>query len=72
MICDNYSMTSGSLYNYFKDEVNDGGNENNPDSYRIDSSKTVTSQFFEYKTKTIVSTPNDNDVLNMEVVAPLK
>ena len=25
---DNYSMTSGSLWNYYRDEVNDAANEN--------------------------------------------
>ena len=26
---DNYSITSGSLWNYYRDEVNDDSNENN-------------------------------------------
>ena len=26
---DNYSITSGGLWNYYKDEVNDAANENN-------------------------------------------
>ena len=26
---DNYSMTSGSLWNYYRDEINDDANENN-------------------------------------------
>ena len=47
---DNYSMTLGSLWNYYKDEVNDG-NENNNDDYRVNSEKTTTSKSFEYKTK---------------------
>ena len=29
---DNYSMTSGSLWNYYKDEMNDDANENNADN----------------------------------------
>ena len=33
---DNYSMTSGSLWNYYGDEVNGDGNENNDaGNYRI-------------------------------------
>ena len=47
---DNYSMTSGSFWNYYRDEVNVDANA---DNCRIDSSKTVTSESFEYKTKII-------------------
>ena len=68
---DNYSMTLGSLWNYYKDEVNDG-NENNNDDYRVNSEKTTTSKSFEYKTKIIGRTPADNNTLNREVVVPLK
>lgn len=50
-------MLSGSLYNYYKDEVNDDVNDNNVDSCRINSSKTLASVSSEYKAKTIVSTP---------------
>ena len=50
-------MTSGSLWNYYRDEVNDDANENNAGNYRIDNSKTVTSKSFEYKTTIIGSTP---------------
>ena len=33
---DDYSMTSGSLWNYYRDEVNDSANENNvTNNYRI-------------------------------------
>ena len=33
---DNYSMTSGSLWNYYRDEVNDSANEKNvTNNYRI-------------------------------------
>ena len=49
---DNYSITSGSLQNYYRDEVNDDTNEND-DDYRINNKKTTTNNFFEYKTKTI-------------------
>ena len=48
---DNYSMTSVSLWNYYRDEVNDDANENNAaGNYRINN-KTTTSKSFEYKTK---------------------
>ena len=66
---DIYSMTSGSLWNYYRDEVNYNANENNADNYRINNSKTITSRSFEYKAKLIGSTPN---TLNAEVVVQLK
>ena len=31
----NNDMTSGSLWNYYRDEVNDDVNENNDDNYSI-------------------------------------
>ena len=49
--------------NYYRDEVNDGANENNAVSYRIDNTKVVRSESFEYKTKIIRSTPADNNTL---------
>ena len=68
---DNYFMTSGSLRNYYKDEINDSVNED-ANTYRINSNKTTTSKSFEYKTKLIGSTPNNNSRLNAEVVVPSK
>ena len=65
----NYSMTSGSLWNYYRDEINDDANENV--NNRINN-KTILSKSFEYKTKLIGSMPNDNDTLDTEVVVPLK
>ena len=68
---ENYSMTSGSLWNYHRDEVNDDANENNNDDYRINNNNTTTSKSFEYKTKIIGSTPADNSRLDVELVVPL-
>ena len=65
-------MTSGSLWSYYRDKVNDIDNENNADNYRINNNKTMTSKSFEYKTKLIGSTPNDNNTLNADIVVPLK
>ena len=48
---DNYSMTSGSLWNYYRDEMNDNTNENNAANCLINNSKTTTSKSFECKTK---------------------
>ena len=70
---DNYSMTSGSLWNYYRNEINYSANENsNKDSYRINSNNTTSSKPFEYKTKIIGRTPTDNNILKAEVVVPLK
>ena len=48
---DNYSMALGSLWNYYRDEINDDGNENV--NNRINNYKTITIKSFEYKTKLI-------------------
>ena len=53
---DNYSMASGILWNYYRDEVNDDANENNVDNYRTNNKKTTTSKYFKYKIKIIEST----------------
>ena len=58
---------------YYSDEVNDSANENNDASnYRINNNKITASKSFENKTKIIGKTPNDNDILDVEVVIPLK
>ena len=69
---DNYSMTSGSLWNYYRDEINDDANENNAACIMINNKKTITDKSFEHKTKLIGSTPNNNDILDAEVVVSLK
>ena len=71
----NHSVTSGSLWNHYRDEVNESANENNDaNSFRINNNKTTTttSKSFEYRTKLIGSTPNNNSRLDAEVVVPLK
>ena len=47
----NYFMTSGSLWNYYKDKVNNNTNENNADNYGIHNKKTITSKSFEHNTQ---------------------
>ena len=70
---DNYSMTSGSLWNHYRDEVNDDTNENNPDNNKINNNKTITSTFFEYKTKKKIGrTYDDNNTLDTKIVVSLK
>ena len=56
---------------YYRDEVNDGANENN-DDYSVNNEKTVTSKSFEHKTKIVGGTPNNNIRLNGEVFVSLK
>ena len=67
---DNYSVTSGSLWNYYRDQVNDSVIENDDDN-KISNRKRITSKSFEYKTKIIGSTSNNN-ILDAKVVVPLK
>ena len=69
---ENYSMTSGSLWNFYRDEINDDTNENDDDGNKIINNKTITSKYFEYKTKILGRIPDDNNTLNAEVVVPLK
>ena len=66
----NFSIISGSLWNYYRDEINDDPNKNV--NNRINNNKSMTNKSFEYKTKLIGSTPNNNNTLDAEVVVPLK
>ena len=71
----NYSITCGSLWNYYRYEVNDSVDENENNcaiDFRINNFKTTTSKYFEYKTKLIVSTPDNTSRLNAEVAVPFK
>ena len=43
----NYSMISGSLWNYHRSEINDDANENNPANNRLNNNKTITNKSFE-------------------------
>ena len=65
-------MASGCLWNYYRDEVDDDANENDAANNRINKNKTTTSKSFEYKTKLIGNMPNNNNILDAEVVVPLK
>ena len=55
-------MTSGSLWNYYRNEINDNANEN-ANNNRINNNKTITGKSFEYKTKIIGRTSNNNNTL---------
>ena len=43
----NYSVTSGNLWNYYKDEINDDANEINAARNKINNNKTITCKSFE-------------------------
>ena len=68
----NHSMTSGSLWNFYSDEINDDANENDNAGRKINNGKTITIKSFKYKTKIIGRTSDDNNALDTELVAPLK
>ena len=64
------SFTSGSLWNYYRDEVNDDAHENNDDDdQRTNNIETIKSKSFEHNTK-IES--NNTSRLDGEAVIPLK
>ena len=65
---DNYSMTSRSLQNYYREGINDYENENDNANNRINNKKTIISKSFEYKTKLIGNRQNDNNILKAEVL----
>ena len=69
---DNYCMTWGSLWNYFRDKTNDDANVNNAARNKINNNKTIKSKPFEYKAKLVGIMPNNNNILDAEVVVPLK
>ena len=51
---ENYSISSESLWNYYRDEVIDSANENNSaNDYRINNDKTI-SKSFKYKAKIMI------------------
>ena len=64
-------MASGSLWNYYRDEINYLANET-ANTNRINNNKTITSKYFECKIKLLGTTPNNNNILDAEVVVPLK
>ena len=69
---DKFPITSEILWNYQRDKVNVDANENNAAHRKINNNKTIKSKFFEYKIKLIERTPKNNNILDPEVVVPLK
>ena len=64
---DNYSKTSGSLWQYCKDKpaVNNAGNI-------VDFTATNTTDSFKFKTKITGQTNNDGEINGVEIMVPLK
>ena len=68
---DNYSMIWGSLWNYYRDEINDDDdNQNDDNENMINNNKTTTSKSFKCKTKIIESMPSNASRINAEVAVP--
>ena len=67
--CDNYSMMSGSLWNYYRDKVKDPANKIYAANNNMINKKTIKSKSFDYKSKLIGKIPNDNSRLNAEAFA---
>ena len=65
-------MISGSLRNYYREEVNDSANETDDNDNKINNNKIITNKSFEYNTKIIQSTSNTKNILNAEVFVSLK
>ena len=65
-------MTSESLWNYYRYEINDDGNENDDNGNNINYNNIITSKSFEYKTKFIGTTPNNYNILDTQVVVSVK
>ena len=51
---------------------NNNNNNNNNNNKLTNNNKIITSKSAQYKTKLIRSTPNSNNILDIEVVVPLK
>ena len=64
-------MTSGSLWRYYRDEVNNSANEIDGNDKKINNKK-ATRNSSEYKTKILGRIPNYNKILDAEVVVPVK
>ena len=60
------------MWNYHRDEMNYYANENNTVNYKVNNEKTTASKSFEYKIKITGSKPDDNNILDTEVIVPLK
>ena len=60
------------MWNYYRDKVHGAASKNDDINNRINNNRITASKWFEYKTKLIESTPNNNSRLNAEVIVQLK
>ena len=67
-----FFVTSGSLWNCYRDKVNDSANEIDNNDNMINNKKTIPIESFVYKKKIIGSTSNNNGKWKAEVLDPLK
>ena len=67
---DNYSMTLGFFWNYYRDQISNFTNDVN--NFRINNNKTKISTSFEYQTKLVQITADNNSRLNAETIVPLE
>ena len=61
-------MASESLWNDYRDNINDDENENNGEGNKENNKKTIKSMSFENKTKIVRSTSDNASRLNAEIV----
>ena len=47
----NYSLTTGTFWNCYRDKINFDVSENNLTKNRVNNNKTIASTYFEYKTR---------------------
>ena len=66
-----HSMTSGSLWNYHRDKINDDDNETNRFRNGLNNNKAIRGKSFEYEKKLTGGLTNGNYITNAKVV-PLK
>ena len=64
----NYSIASGSLWNFYRDEETDAANEVVV-NHGINNSQKTIFKFFEYKTRIIEKSPAHDNKLDTEVVS---
>ena len=58
----NYFMTSGSQWNYNRDEINDDEKENDANENMVNNNKIMAGNSFKDKTKIIRQTPNNGNI----------
>ena len=63
---DSYTMTSGILWNYYIDEINDDANENV--NNRINNNKAITGKSLKCNIKLVESTRNNNNILDAKLL----